>query len=204
MIERSTPGALRALSVYSGAGGLDRAALAAGVEVVALCEADPFCRRLLAVRFPGVPIYESDTTLTADRLAADGIGRIDLVFGGPPCQPASSAGKRLGASDPRWRWPEYFRLVRDLRPRWVVAEQPPGILSLHGGRPWAWVQDQLDALGYRVGWSCYGADAVGAPHRRERVFLLASLADADGSQPQRAGSVGRLAGAPGDGADHGG
>ena len=163
---------MNALSLYTGVGGLDLAALGAGIDVVAMCEGDAYCRTVLRARFPDVPIYESDEEVTDDRLRADGIPSVDLVFGGPPCQPASAAGKRAGVRDPRWRWGEFLRIVREVRPRWVVAKQPPGIFSLDSGERWEEILDTVAQMGYRAGWSCYGADAVGAPQRRDRLFLV--------------------------------
>src|SRR5207244_2296547 len=82
-------------------------------------------------------------------------GSIDLVHGGPPCQPASAAGKRAGSSDSRWRWPEFLRIIGELQPRWVLAENPTGLVSLrHGdGAPaFGRILAELAALGYRVGY----------------------------------------------------
>lgn len=168
---------MNGISVYSGIDMMGVAAFAAGIEIVAFCEPDPYCRAVLARRYPGRPIYHYDTEITCERLAADGITGIDLVFGGPPCQPASAAGKRLGESDPRWRWPEFLRIIRDVRPRWVCAENPRGILSLAGGMAFDGIVNQLAGMGYRVGHELHGADAVGAPHQRDRVHIVGYLAD---------------------------
>jgi site-specific DNA-cytosine methylase len=178
-------GAMNVLSMYAGIGGFDLAAHAAGMRTVAFCEPEPFCRRVLAHHWPGVPCYAYDHDITAARLRADGIGPIDLIIGGPPCQPASAAGKRLGASDSRWRWPEFLRIVGDLRPRWVVAENPTGLLSLFDGAAFHAILLELSALGYRTGHCVYGADAVGAPHRRDRVFITGYLAHAASLQLRR-------------------
>jgi DNA (cytosine-5)-methyltransferase 1 len=166
------------LSLYSGIGMMDLAAQTAGIEIAALCEPDAYCRHVLFYYHPGKTIYEYDHLISADRLRTDGIGPIDLIFGGPPCQPASAAGKRLGESDPRWRWPEFLRIVGDCRPRWIVAENPPGILSLAAGWAFQGILAELERLGYRTGRMLFGADAVGAPHRRDRLFIVGYLADA--------------------------
>jgi DNA (cytosine-5)-methyltransferase 1 len=172
---------MRGLSLYSG--GVDAPTIAAGwcgIETVAFCEADAACRAVLAGHHPGKKIFESDMEVTADGLRASGIdpGGIDIIFGGPPCQCASVAGKRLGAVDPRNRWPEFLRIVCEVRPRWVLAENAPGILSVDAGRLFGEILRELAEAGYRIGWQCWGACDVGAPHRRERVFIVGSLADA--------------------------
>lgn len=162
--------------MYSGVDGMAIAAEAAGIEVVAHCEPVKYCRERVAVQWPGTKIYHLDTDITADRLRADGVWPLDIIFGGPPCQAASSAGKRLGESDPRWRWPEFLRVVREVRPRWICAENPKGIISLQGGRAIREIHAELAGMGYRTGQGLYGVDALGAPHQRDRVFITAYLA----------------------------
>jgi DNA (cytosine-5)-methyltransferase 1 len=98
---------------------------------------------------------------------------VDLVCGGFPCQPHSLAGRRSGAQDERDLWPEFARLIRELRPRWVVAENVPGLLSIDAGRFFGGVLRDLAACGYDAEWDCLPAAAVGAPHRRDRVWIVA-------------------------------
>jgi DNA (cytosine-5)-methyltransferase 1 len=106
------------LDLFSGIGGfslgLERTG---GFQTVAFCEIDPFCRRVLAKHWPGVPIHED-----VRKLRGKDVGPVDVVCGGFPCQPFSSAGKRGGTSDDRWLWPEMRRLVQELRPTWVIGE----------------------------------------------------------------------------------
>ena len=158
---------MRALSLYSGIGGMDLAAEWAGFEIIAHCEADEWTRSVLESRFSGVASYESDTDLTADEL--DRLGPIDIVIGGPPCQPHSHAGLQMGAGDPRNRFPEALRIVRDCAPRWVVWE------NVAGARPYAEssVLPSLRDLGYNVGILEFPVCLVGAPHRRQRIFIVA-------------------------------
>lgn len=180
-------GVLNHLSLFSGIGGIDLAAEAAGFPTVAFCERDPFCRRVLAAHWPGVVCYDDIHDVTADRLRADGIGPIGIISGGPPCQPASVAGKRGGVNDGRWLWPEFLRVVTEVRPRWVVAENPTGILTLDAGRPFGAILAALDALGYVGWWGVWGASTVGASHQRERGFIVGNLADSNSQrelQPQ--------------------
>jgi DNA (cytosine-5)-methyltransferase 1 len=161
---------LRVLDLFSGIGGfslgLERAG---GFETVAFCEIEPYCRKVLAKHWPNVPCYDDVRTLTADTLARDGIA-VDVICGGFPCQDLSFAGKRAGLSGERsGLWGEYRRLIGELRPRFVLAENVPGILSLGLGD----VLGNLAALGYDACWECIPASAVGAPHRRDRWWLIA-------------------------------
>jgi len=100
-------------------------------------------------------------------------GRVDLVVAGFPCQPASVAGKRAGRDDERWLWPLVERTVEDVGPEWVFLENVRGLLSVDGGEGFASVLGGLDALGFDAEWLVLRASDVGAPHRRERVFVLA-------------------------------
>jgi len=98
---------------------------------------------------------------------------VDLIAGGIPCQPASLAGKRRGTEDDRWLWGEALRIVGEIRPTWVLFENPTGILSVQGGVPFESVLSYLEGLGYETGTAVIPACAVGAPHRRDRVWILA-------------------------------
>lgn len=175
---------LRAVSVFSGVGGLDLAArwgaemveAVGAIETVALIENEPYCQQVLRLRFPEAVIYGDVRSVTRARLEADALSSveqpIDLLYGGPPCQPASVAGKRRGADDSRWLWPEFLRLVSELQPRWVVAENPDGLRTVESGRAFANVLREFAALGYRVGWEVVAAADAGAPHRRERLCIV--------------------------------
>jgi DNA (cytosine-5)-methyltransferase 1 len=161
---------LRVLDLFSGIGGfslgLERCG---GFETVAFCEIEPFPRRVLAKHWPGVPCYDDVRTLTADRLAADGIS-VDVICGGFPCQDISAAGHRVGIAGERsGLWFEYARLIGELRPRYVIVENVAALLIRGLDR----VLGSLAALGYDAEWHCIPASAVGAPHRRDRVWLMA-------------------------------
>ncbi len=167
---------MNALSLYSGGcDGLSLAASWAGIETVAMCECDPHCRAQLARREPDKPIFTYDTEVTPDALRAVGIspGAIDIILASPPCQCASVAGKRLGAADGRNRWPQCLGILRALRPRWFVAENVPGLLTVNHGGLFACILGELAEMGYDAGWCVYGADDVGAPHRRDRLCVVA-------------------------------
>lgn len=168
---------LRVLDLFSGIGGfslgLERTG---GFETVAFCEIEPFPRKVLAKHWPGVPCYEDVRTLTADRLAADGIA-VDVITGGFPCQDLSLAGKRAGLEGERsGLWSEIVRLTRDLRPSYIIVENVANLLAGPSERPGGWfgrVLGDLAALGYDAEWENIPAAAVGAPHRRERVWIVA-------------------------------
>lgn len=157
------------LDLFSGIGGFSFGLHQAGFRTVAFCEQDSYCQNILASRFPGVPIYDDIRTLTAERLRADGI-RVSAIAGGFPCQDLSFAGKRAGIEGARsGLWGDYARLICELRPRLVFVENVPGLLSAGMGR----VLGDLAALGYDAEWDCIPASAVGAPHRRDRVWIVA-------------------------------
>jgi DNA (cytosine-5)-methyltransferase 1 len=159
---------LNHLSLFSGIGGIDLAAEWAGFHTVGFCEKDAFCRKVLAKHWPDVPIWEDVKDVTRESLESRGIGRIDLITGGFPCQPLSRAGKRKGQADDRFLWPEMLRVIGEVRPRWVVAENVDGMVELALDT----VLSELEGLSYEVGATVLPACAVGAIHRRERVFIV--------------------------------
>lgn len=157
-------------SLFAGVGGFDLGLEAAGMECVAQCEIDPFCRAVLKKNFPDVRRYEDVT-----KMKGDDLGDADMIVGGVPCQPASVAGSRKGSNDGRWLWPAFLRIVLERKPVWVLAENVPGLINLepHG---LDWVCGSLEAAGYGVCACVLGADDVGAPHRRKRLFIVAHTA----------------------------
>ncbi|GJM84245.1 hypothetical protein HMSSN139_67410 [Paenibacillus sp. HMSSN-139] len=160
------------LSLFSGIGGIDLAAHWAGMKTVAFCEREPFPQKVLKKHWPDVPIYDDVCTLTAERLKEDGIigsGRtIDIISGGYPCQPFSHAGKRQGKEDDRHLWPEVYRLLQEIRPRWFVGENVAGHVTLGLDD----VLSDLGNIGYTAQPFIIPSAAVGAPHRRDRVFIV--------------------------------
>ncbi len=158
---------MRVLSLFSGIGGLDLGLERAGMTVVAQSEIDPYACRVLRKHWPDVPNLGDITAITEADL--EPIGPIDLVCGGPPCQPVSVAGKQLGTADDRWLWPEFDRVIGLVRPRYVLVENVPGLL----GRGMDDVLGDLSARGYDATWTRLGACHVGAPHRRLRIFIVA-------------------------------
>lgn len=159
-------------SLCTGYGGLDLAALAVvGGRVAWHAEIDPAACRVLARHWPDAPNHGDLTVMDWSRAEP-----VDVLTAGWPCQPWSSAGKRRGVEDERAIWPAIARAVRDLRPRLVVLENVPAVIAL--GELERAVGD-LAACGYVGSWRCLRASDVGAPHRRERVFVVA--ADANGA-----------------------
>jgi DNA (cytosine-5)-methyltransferase 1 len=170
----------RVLDLFSGIGGFGLGLHWAGMRLVACCEADPFCRAVLARHFPAIPIYADIRSLSAAALEGDGI-RPDLICGGFPCQDASVAGSGAGLRGARTGlWREMARLVGECQPRWVVAENVPGLRSRGADR----VLAELEALGYASWPLVVGAVHAGAPHRRRRVWIIARRLAADPARPR--------------------
>jgi DNA (cytosine-5)-methyltransferase 1 len=148
-----------------------------GFETVAFCEIEPFPRRVLAKHWPGVPIYDDVRTLTGDVLAGDGIS-IDVITGGFPCQDISTAGKRAGIVEGSRSglWSEIIRLAGELRPSYIIVENVAGLLSGPSEKRGGWfgrVLGDLAECGYDAEWENIPASALGAPHRRERIWFVA-------------------------------
>lgn len=165
---------LKHLDLFSGIGGFSLGLESAGlVETVAFCDFDKYCQQILKKNFPGVPIYEDVKELNYDKLKADGIDTIDIITGGYPCQPFSVAGRKKGEEDPRHVWPEMFRLVQELRPTWVIGENVGGHIKLGLDT----VLENLESEGYSARTFSISASSIGANHKRERVWIIANLAD---------------------------
>lgn len=162
------------VSVFSGIGGLDLGLDRAGMTCVAQVELDPYCRTILTRHWPKVPKH--DDVRTAPNWLADTGITADLVAGGFPCQPISTMGKRRAQNDPRWGWPWFRDVVRAIRPRYVLVENVVGLLDTGFGD----VLADLHTLGFDAEWGVLSACAFGAPHTRERVFILAYPQGVDG------------------------
>lgn len=165
---------MNVLSLFSGIGGLELGLERAGMTVVGQVEIDPFCRQVLAKHWPEVPRHD-DVRTCVEWWLGEPRPAVDVVAGGFPCQPVSVAGQRRAQADDRWLWPAFHAVIRDLRPRYAIMENVPGLL----GRGMGDVLGDLAEIGYDTEWDCIPAAAVGAPHRRDRVFVVA-YPDRDG------------------------
>ena len=157
-------------SLFTGDGGVDLAAEWAGYETVGMCEIDEYCRKVLDKHWPDVPKWRDVRDVTNESVRQRGIGKITVLSGGPPCQPFSIAGKRRGKADDRDLWPEMLRVIREVRPRWVIGENVAGFVSMGLDQ----CISDLEGEGYEVQTFIIPACAVNAPHRRDRVWIVAN------------------------------
>lgn len=177
------------LDLFTGIAGATLAAEACGWETAGFSEILPFQSSVLKKHWPDVPNLGDIRAITEDIIRD--IGPLDLVTGGAPCQVSSLAGKRRGMSDERWLWDEFVRVVGLAKPRWLCGENPIGIHSLDGGKALRTVLGDFAALGYSIAWVRFPASAVGAPHQRQRIFIVGfreDMAHAE-SERQPAGGV---------------
>jgi DNA (cytosine-5)-methyltransferase 1 len=167
---------MNVLDLFSGIGGLALGLKRAGFKTAAFCEREPYCRRVLERHWPGVPIYDDVQTLTVDRLRADGIA-VNAIAGGFPCQDISYAGFGAGLEGARsGLFYEYARLISELGPDIAIVENVSALLDRGMGE----VLGTLSDLGYDALWDTVTACAVGLPHMRRRVFIVAYAHRLDG------------------------
>ncbi len=160
---------MKVLDLFAGIGGFSLAAHWMGWETVAFVEKEKFCQKVLRKNFgPDIEIHDDIFTFSGKPFR----GRIDIVTGGFPCQPFSQAGKRAGRNDERHLFPEMLRVIREVKPAWVVAENVRGLLSIESGQVFAEVTASLEGEGFEVITFCIPASAVGAPHRRDRLWIV--------------------------------
>ena len=165
---------LKILDLFSGIGGFSLGLERTGhFKTVAFCDNDKFSNLVLQKHWKGVKIYNNVKEITKERLEADGIESPDIITGGFPCQPFSVAGKQKGTSDDRHLWPEMFRIIKAFKPRFVIGENVRGIINIQDGVVFETVCTDLESEGYEVQPFIIPAAGVGAPHRRERVWIIA-------------------------------
>jgi len=165
---------MKLLDLFSGIGGFSYGLERIGFKTVAFCEMDKYCKLILQKHWKGVNIYNDVKEITKERLEADGVELPEIITGGFPCQPFSIAGARKGTSDDRYLWPEMFRIIKELKPRWVIGENVRGITNIQDGMVFETVCTDLEGEGYEVRAFNIPAAGVGAPHRRERIWIVAN------------------------------
>lgn len=158
---------MNVLSLFSGGGLGDYGLELAGMRTVGQCEKDEYCQKILGLRWPWIPRWRDIHHVTGWEVE-DKCGTVDVVAGGFPCQPFSVAGQQRGTEDDRHLWPEMLRVIREVQPTWVIAENVPGLIRLALDD----VLASLEAEGYETIAIVFPAHALGAPHKRERVWIV--------------------------------
>lgn len=156
-------------SLFAGIGGIDLGLERAGMQCKWQVEIDEYATKVLARHWPDVQRFRDVVEFSA----VAGEYPVDLVCGGFPCQPVSLAGARRGDSDERWLWHSFRDVVASIKPRYVLAENVPGLLSAESGRLFGNVVGDLATMGFDVEWGCIPAAAFNLPHLRYRVFIVA-------------------------------
>ena len=171
------------LDLFSGLGGfslgLERTS---HFKTIAFCDNDKFSKLILDKHWKGIKIYDDVREITKQKFKEDGIPFPDIITGGFPCQPFSVAGKQKGTSDDRHLWPEMFRIIKAFKPRFVIGENVRGIINIQDGVVFETVCTDLESEGYEVQPFIIPAAGVGAPHRRERVWIVAVREDVGDTQ----------------------
>jgi DNA (cytosine-5)-methyltransferase 1 len=188
---------MKLISLFSGIGGFELAAEWMGWQTALSCEINPFSRKVLEYYWPNAYHHDDIHTLNIDKINEELSKRYganwaddDLILtGGFPCQPYSTAGKRLGKADERHLFPEMLRIVREVRPRYIVGENVRGLVSWSGGLVFEEVCADLEAEGYDVQPFILPACAVNAPHRRERVWFIANANERTEKSPREGGQA---------------
>jgi len=165
---------MKVLDLFSGIGGFSLGLESTGnFKTVAFCDNDKFCKLILDKHWKGVKIYDDVKEISKEKFKEDGIEFPDIITGGFPCQPFSVAGKQQGTSDSRHLWPEMFRIIQEFSPRWVIGENVKGLTNIQDGVVFETVCTDLEGEGYEVRTFNIPAAGVQAPHRRERIWIVA-------------------------------
>ena len=164
---------MKVLDLFAGIGGFTIGLERAGFETAAFCEIDPYAQKVLRKNWPGVPIYDDVRTITAERLASDGIG-VDVITGGFPCQDISVSGNQAGIQDGTRSglWSECARLIGELRPRYAIFENVTNLLNGERGAWFKRVLWDISQIGYDAEWHCIPASELGAHHHRDRIWII--------------------------------
>lgn len=158
-------------SLFSGIGGLDLGLNRADMQCAWQCEINDYATKVLEKHWPNTPRFRDVRECNKHNLSA-----VDLIAGGFPCQPHSLAGERKASKDERNLWPEFYRIICELRPTWVLVENVLGLLSSEGGQFFGGILRDLAQARYDAEWCVLSAAQFGAPHLRERVFIVAHTA----------------------------
>ena len=159
---------LAVFDIFSGIGGFSLGLEKAGMQTVAFCEINPFCQKILKKHWTSVPVFSDVSALTAEDFTS--LPKIDVIAGGFPCQDISCAGKQIGITGKRsGLWKEFRRLINELKPKYAIIEN---VANLRGNGLITVLQD-LWEIGYDAEWHCIPASAFGAPHRRDRIWIVA-------------------------------
>jgi len=158
---------LKVLDLFSGIGGFTLGLHSTGIfDTVKFVEIDKFCQKVLNKNFSGIPIEEDIRNVKGQEFEAD------VITGGFPCQPFSVAGKQKGTNDNRYLWPEMFRLIKEIKPEFVIGENVQGLINLQDGMVLRQVQDDLESEGFEVQCFLIPASGLGAWHKRNRVWIV--------------------------------
>jgi len=165
---------LKILDLFSGIGGFSIGLERLGFKTVAFCEIDKYCRLVLKKHWKDIKVYPDVREITKRQFEEDGCELPEVITGGFPCQPFSVAGRQKGSGDNRYLWPEMFRVIKEFKPRWIIAENVRGIINIQHGMVFERVHADLESQGYETQTFIIPAAGVGAPHRRDRVWIVAN------------------------------
>ena len=173
---------LKTLDLFSGIGGFSIGLERVGFKTVAFCEIDKYCRLVLKKHWKDTKVYPDVREITRQQYEQDGCELPEVITGGFPCQPFSVAGRQKGTGDNRYLWPEMFRVIKEFKPRWIIAENVRGIINIQHGMVFERVHTDLESQGYETQTFIIPAAGVGAPHRRDRVWIV-GYSEHNGSSP---------------------
>ena len=160
---------MNVLDLFSGIGGFSLGLEATGkFKTIGFCEQDKFCQKVLRKHWNDVPIYEDIKKLDGTKIKAD------VITGGFPCQSISIAGKQKGKDDDRFLFPEMLRVIKEVKPRWIIGENVQNLINIADGQILQGIHNDLEAENFEVQTFCISAASVGAWHKRARVWIVAA------------------------------
>jgi len=165
---------MNVLDLFSGIGGFSIGLERAGFKTVAFCEIDKYCQLVLKKHWKDIKVYPDVREITKRQLEEDGCDFPEVITGGFPCQPFSVAGRQKGSGDNRHLWPEMFRVIKEFKSRWIIIENVRGLINIQDGVVFETMHTDLESQGYETQTFNIPAAGVGAPHRRDRVWIVAN------------------------------